>query len=321
MNELEKYSPAVIITDNTVFKHLNALFPKAVEIIKISEGESSKNLETVYGIYDRLLKLEVDRSYYIIGIGGGLVCDITGFVAATYMRGTHCIFVPTTLLAQVDAGIGGKNGVNFKGYKNIVGTFRQPDHVIHNFQTLKTLPKKEIQNGIAEVIKSAAIADADLFEYLEKKTSQILSLQENAIEKLIHDSLNIKMNIVSSDETEKNERMKLNFGHTLGHALEKISKKYSHGEAISIGMVFAAKLSLHKGLITTQDVKRIESLIQKFGLPTSCHENKNDILDAMAKDKKRSINKIHYILLNNIGNAIIQEITFSELGEIFDDMC
>lgn len=311
---------AIIITDNKVLSLYGEIFPE-VEVITIGQGEGIKTLETVNTIYRRLLELEADRSYHIIGIGGGIVCDIAGFVAATYMRGLSCGFVATTLLAQVDASIGGKNGVNFMGYKNIVGTFRQPEYVLCDLVLLRTLPKDEIRNGLAEIIKYAAIADRNMFNFLESNVDLVLSLDEEAIEKLVYDSLVIKSQVVMADEMERGERRKLNFGHTLGHAIEKVTG-LSHGSAVSIGIVAAAKISANRGLLPEEDVVRLHDLLKCYGLPTTLPEgNKSDIIRAMSKDKKRCGTSIHYVLLKNIGNALVEEIKLLELERVVDDLC
>ncbi|VVB98401.1 3-dehydroquinate synthase [uncultured archaeon] len=268
ISNLAKYcegSETVIITDRNVRALHGASFPKA-EIIEIGIGEHNKTLKTVEGIYEKFLELGLDRSSCVAGIGGGIVCDVAGFAASTYLRGLKFGFAPTTLLAQVDASIGGKNGVNFKGYKNLVGTFRQPNFVLCDFEMLKTLPPRELRNGFAEIVKHGAIADAQLFSYLEENCKNALAIHRTAIEKIVYDSLMVKSRIVSLDETEKGERRKLNFGHTFGHAIEKTTG-LPHGEAISIGMVAAARLSAAKGLLASKEADRIESLLKALGLP------------------------------------------------------
>ncbi len=310
---------SAIITDANVRAALGNLFPEC-PTIEIGIGEENKTLATVEKIYEKFLGLGLDRSSCVIGIGGGIVCDVSGFAASTYLRGLKSGFVPTTLLAQVDAGMGGKNGVNFRGYKNLVGTIRQPDFVLCDFELLKTLPQRELRNGFAEIVKHGAIGDAKLFSYLEENHQDALSLHRTAIEKVVYDSLLIKSKIVSADELEKGERRKLNFGHTLGHALEKTAG-LPHGEAISIGMAAAAKLSVAKGMLPEEDAERIETLLAKIGLPTKIKADKKAIMDAIEKDKKREGGKLHLVLLEGIGKAKMAEITLRELVGVVDELC
>jgi 3-dehydroquinate synthase len=209
-------------------------------------------LETVTTIFNQLVDMEVDRSTLILGIGGGIVCDIAGFVASTYMRGTPFGFVSTTLLSQVDASVGGKNGVNFGGYKNMVGVFNQPEFVVCDMMLLKTLPFREIQCGFAEIIKHGAIADHRMLDFIENHRDAALDLESRIVEHLVYRSVEIKAGVVTRDEREKGERRKLNFGHTFGHAIEKLTG-IPHGEAVGIGMVMAAALSVKKGLLSPVD--------------------------------------------------------------------
>jgi 3-dehydroquinate synthase len=310
---------AIIITDERVRELYGRLFPPWV-VVEMGRGEQSKTLRTVERIYESFLEHGIDRSWLVVGVGGGIVCDVAGFAASTYLRGLSFGFVPTTLLAQVDASIGGKNGVNLKGYKNQVGTFNQPDFVLCDFTVLKTLPLEELRNGFAEAIKHALIADENLFGFLEKNTAEALSLQPEAIERAVYDSLVIKSAIVSRDETEKGERRKLNFGHTVGHAIEKVCN-VRHGEAVSMGMAVAARLSLKKGLISEQDVERIEDLLTRFGLPLTTSAEADRLRDALGKDKKREADKVHVVLLDKIGQARVEPMDIHELYEVIDDLC
>ena len=304
----------VIITDTNMRRYCLKDFPP-FEIIEIGTGEKIKNLDTVQSIYRKLVELEADRSSFIIGIGGGIVCDITGFVASTYMRGVRFGFVSSTLLSQVDASVGGKNGVTLNGYKNMVGLFNQPEFVICDMNLLRTLPEYEILCGLAEIVKHAAIADSDMFSYLEEHYEQALELDNVVIEKLIYDSLVIKSSIVNRDEKEEGERKKLNFGHTFGHAIEKATG-VPHGEAVGVGMLVAAKLSAKRGHLQSEDVKRIEELLKKLKLPTILPIDKGTILDALRKDKKRRGDTIDFVLLHGIGKAVVQEISMKELENV-----
>jgi 3-dehydroquinate synthase len=289
-------------------------------LIEVEPGEQQKTLETVNTIYGRFLEWELDRSSVIVGVGGGMVCDIAGFAASTYLRGIPFGFVPTSLLALVDASVGGKNGVNYHGYKNMVGTFNQPGFVLCDFDFLRTLPYDELKNGIAEAIKSALIADEALFNYIEDNKEEIYSLNHDVIQRVVLDSLNIKIVVVSRDETEKGERRKLNFGHTIGHAIEKTIGLH-HGEAVSIGMAISAGLSKKNGTLTEKDVERIERLLNYFQLPTKLEGDRKAIIDAICKDKKREGENIHFVLLDGIGNSLIEKIKIEELQEVLFDLC
>jgi 3-dehydroquinate synthase len=301
----------VIITDKNVWDQHGKDFPPC-RIIRIESGEKAKTLDTVREIYERLLEFEVDRSSFIAGIGGGVVCDIAGFAASTFLRGIRFGFVSSTLLSQVDASVGGKNGVNLDDYKNIVGLFNQPGFVICDLSLLSTLPERELLNGFAEIIKHAVICDTKLFAFLEDNHKKALSLDRNVIGKLVYDSVKIKSGIVSRDEKEKGERRKLNFGHTFGHAFEK-SMGILHGEAISAGMINAARLSVKKDLLKEEEFERLKRLIELFGLPVELSCDRVKVIDAIKKDKKRDSLSLHFVLLSGIGSAIVKEILISEL--------
>jgi 3-dehydroquinate synthase len=317
LDNLRKYIPVetpIIITDANVRECWGEHFPQG-DVISIRTGEKIKTFDTVRYIYERLLKLEADRSSFIVGIGGGIVCDIAGFVASTYMRGVRFGFVSTTLLSQVDASVGGKNGFNFGGYKNIVGVFNQPEFVICDLNLLKTVPQKEILSGFAEIIKHGAIADKNLFIYLEENRDRALALDLPVIEKLVHDSVIIKSKIVNQDEKEKGERRKLNFGHTFGHAIEKITK-VRHGEAVSAGMVLASELAVKKEALALKDSNRLADLLDKYGLPVRLKFDSNEVLETLRMDKKREGDLIYFVLLSEIGNAYVEEIAIQELEAV-----
>lgn len=309
---------AVIITDTNVRQFYQNDFPP-YDVITIETGEKIKNLDTVRNIYGKLVELEADRSTFLIGIGGGVVCDITGFVASTYLRGIRFGFVSSTLLSQVDASVGGKNGVNFEGYKNMIGVFNQPQFVICDLNLLKTLPEKEFLCGLAEIVKHAAIKDIQLFTYIEKHSEKILAFDTEVIEKLIYDSLLIKSGIVNRDEKEKGERRILNFGHTLGHAIEK-TVGVSHGEAVSAGMVLASEISVKKGYLPAKDAKRIKKMLQRFNLPTRLPIDSKTMLDALGKDKKRKGEHIHFVLLDAIGNSFVDRVPLKEFETFINDL-
>ncbi len=321
LENLSDYIPSenvVIITDENVSKYYLDKFP-AFKVITIGTGEGVKTLDTASDIYQQLLDMDAQRSTFLVGIGGGIVCDITGFIASTFLRGIRFGFVSSTLLSQVDASVGGKNGVNHKGYKNMIGIFNQPDFVICDNRLLKTLPERELLSGFAEIIKHAAIEDADYFSYLEENSEKALGLDHDVIKKIVHDSVIIKSDVVNRDEQEKGERRKLNFGHTFGHAIEK-TFKIPHGEAVSLGMVLAGSLSARKGLLNNEKAKRITDLLKQYRLPVDIDFDRNMILEALDKDKKRKGNNIHFVLLEDIGKSVIMEISIDELKNIIHDL-
>ena len=308
----------IMLTDSNVRRYYPSGFdPEAV--IEVGSGEKVKDLETVRFIYERLVELEADRSSFLVGLGGGVVCDLVGFAASTYMRGIPFGLVPTTLLAQVDAGVGGKNGVNFAGYKNMIGTFTQPELVLCDPQFLKTLPPGEIACGLAEIIKHAAIIDRELFSFLEDQVPEVLRLDPPIMENLVHRSLSIKAAIVGRDEREKGERRKLNFGHTLGHALEKVTG-LSHGEAVSLGMVLAADLSVKKGYLSESEADRLKVLLKRFGLPVRLSFSVEPVTAALRMDKKRNRNTLHFVFLKGIGSCEVKEIGLEELVKLVGEI-
>lgn len=312
ISNYKKYLPCgktIVITDQNVNK-LYGWYWKDLPTIVIGRGEGNKTMETVHMIIDKLLALNAGRKTFILGIGGGIVCDVTGFAASIFMRGLRFGFISTTLLSQVDASIGGKNGVNFKGFKNIVGVFNQPEFVICDPAVLKTLERKEISNGLAEIVKHALIADAEMFDFLEKNSNSLLDLNESVVQKLVIRSVQIKSGIVNRDEKEQGERRKLNFGHTFGHAIEKIAG-ISHGNAVSLGMVIAARFSLAKGYLGENDLQRITGLLKQLELPVAHNYDTSLIFEALSKDKKREEDNIHFVLLKNIGQAVVEEMAVS----------
>jgi len=320
LQNLGNYIPSknvVIITDVNVKRFYQNKFPPH-PVITIQTGEKIKTLDTVRNIYGKLVEFGVDRSTVIVGIGGGIVCDITGFVASTFLRGVKFGFVSTTLLSQVDASVGGKNGVNFQGYKNMIGVFSQPEFVICDLNLLSTLPEKEILCGLSEIVKHAAIEDGDLFEYLEEQYQKALALDSAVIQRLVYDSVVIKSAIVNRDEKEKGERRKLNFGHTFGHAIEKTTG-VRHGEAVSAGMVMASELSVKKGHLQAKNAQRIKSLLRDLKLPTRLPADKKTVFDALQKDKKRKGDRIYFVFLEDMGKSFVDQISIKELEDIIND--
>ncbi|MBF0107322.1 MAG: 3-dehydroquinate synthase [Deltaproteobacteria bacterium] len=276
--------------------------------VSIPDGEKHKNLATCEKIFTKLSQKAAHRKSALLALGGGVVGDITGFVAASYMRGIDYFQMPTTLLAQVDASIGGKTGVDITTGKNMVGAFYQPKAVFIHTRFIKTLPKKELQCGMAEVIKYGVIRDASLFDFVGRCQKSIFNCDQKTLAQVIHKCCAIKAGIVQEDERELSLRAILNFGHTLGHAIEVLSsyKNISHGEAVAIGMVFAASLSRELGLCLDNDILKITRILQLFGLPIRIPEYRvRDYIKAMFRDKKTEQHIIRFILLEKIGRVTI----------------
>jgi 3-dehydroquinate synthase len=303
-----------ILTNPNISDLYSTFFPKNAKIITMPAGETNKNLNTVLNTIRQLIAAGADRKSVIVGFGGGIVCDMTGFIASIYMRGVRFGFVPTTLMAQVDASVGGKNGVNCDGYKNMIGVFNQPDFVLCDPKTLKTLPERELKAGMAEVIKCGLIVDSDFFSYIENNITGILNCDKDLISVIVNKSIRIKADIVEVDEKESGERKKLNLGHTFGHAIEKHSNNILHGEAVSIGLVIAAKISELLNLVTNEDYMRIKIILQKTDLPVVTDISPANLLEAIGKDKKRESDSVHFVLNRGIGNSEIREISFDELA-------
>jgi 3-dehydroquinate synthase len=308
-----------IVTDTTVRKLYGHRFPD-LPVIALEPGEGSKDLRTVERLHREFLGLELDRSSFLTGIGGGVVCDLTGFAASTYMRGVGFGFVPSTLLAQADAAIGGKNGVNVGGLKNIAGLFRQPEFVLMDLSLLETLPARERLCGLAEIIKHALIAGPDLFAFLEREETPLVSLDRRVIARALEESARIKSGYVRADALEAGERRKLNFGHTLGHALE-MAVGLPHGEAVSIGMAAAVRISAARGMLSAVSADRIVGVLERTGLPVGVPIAPEKLFEAMRRDKKRQGNILHFVLLSAIGRAEIVRMTIDQLEGYVHDLC
>lgn len=323
IENLKQYLPldkkVVIITDEHILKFYSDQL-KGYPIVQIGLGEKHKTLQTLEEIFDEFVRLEVDRSSFIVGIGGGIVCDVTGFAASSFMRGLPFGFVSTTLLSQVDASVGGKNGVNLKGYKNMIGVFAQPQFVICDVNMLKTLNEREFVSGFAEIIKAAAIRDKNLFEYLKNNSAKALNHDQEVLEKMIFESVRIKAQVVQNDEKEKGERRILNFGHTFAHSIEK-NLGILHGEAVSIGMVLAAKASVKMGMLSKEEADEIEKLLKDYNLPTKLNLDKQSMYNALLKDKKREGDSINLVLLKELGDAQVQKVSVNYMEEIVNDLC
>ena len=305
-----------IITDTNVGRHYakpayNALVRSGFEpsLIVVPAGETAKCLKTVHSCYDRLAAHRLERQSFIVALGGGVVGDLAGFVAATYLRGIPFVQVPTTLLAQVDSSVGGKVGVNLKAGKNLVGAFHQPRLVLCDLGTLGTLPRSEFRAGLAEVFKYGIIYDPALFARLERELPALLRGEPKILAAIVARCCQIKAEVVGQDETENGLRAILNFGHTIGHALEAISGygKYLHGEAISIGQVAAARLSATLTGLPQQDVLRITALFRGAGLPEHAPLNRRQrtkLFAAMKLDKKVTDGEVKFVLARRIGKVV-----------------
>ena len=305
----------IVITD----ANIDRLYPNLVrrfEHIIVGQGEACKSLQTVDRVYRELMALGADRSTFILGIGGGIVTDIAGFVAATYMRGVDFGFVSTTLLGQVDASIGGKNGVNVADYKNMVGTFRQPRFVIADVEMLRTLPKRELRAGMAEVVKSAVIADAELFSSMERCGADIYSSAE-ALQGAMLGAVAVKSRIVAEDEREGGVRRLLNLGHTLGHAIEKCTHDVNHGEAVALGLSLIAHAAVRRGMMVEENASRIDSLLAKLGFDLRMPVNIADVLREVRHDKKKKDNVLRVVLPVKIGECRVTELSFVEFEKLF----
>lgn len=302
-----------VITDDHILQTYGHLW-KGTPCYSVKPGEKSKSLETAIEIYRWLISQHADRRSFILGFGGGMVCDLAGFVASTFLRGIDFGFVATSLLAQVDASVGGKNGVNIDGYKNIVGTFNQPAFVLCDTSLLKTLPPEELRNGLAEVVKHALIADKEMFNLIEQQTDAILNLDPGVINYLVSRSVKIKADVVSRDERETGLRRILNLGHTWGHAVEK-TDGIPHGYAVSVGLVFAAGLSVAKRYMLQKEKEQLENLLIRLGLPVLTYANTNMLFDALLKDKKKEADHIHFVLMKSIGKVVVEPIPVAEIRE------
>ena len=305
----------VVITD----ANIDRLYPNLVrrfEHIIVGQGEVCKSLQTVERVYRELMAMGADRSTFILGIGGGIVTDIAGYVAATYMRGVEFGFVSTTLLGQVDASIGGKNGVNVADYKNMVGTFRHPRFVIADVEMLRTLPKRELRAGMAEVVKSAIIADVELFERLERCGEAIYDSVEDMQEAMLG-AVAVKANIVKEDEREGGVRRLLNLGHTLGHAIEKCTHEVNHGEAVAIGMSLVAHAAVRRGDLGEDVAERIDRVLMQLGLKLEMPVTMTEMLREVKYDKKKKNNTIRLIVPKRIGECAVVEMSFEELEQLF----
>jgi 3-dehydroquinate synthase len=282
-------------------------------IFILPDGEGTKKLKYLSDIHDSLVENRFERTDFIVAFGGGVIGDLAGFAAATYLRGINFVQIPTTLLADVDSSVGGKTGIDHPKGKNLIGAFYQPKAVLIDVGLLKSLERRELINGFAEVIKYGAVLDASFFSYLENNYEKILSYESSSLMYIIERSCNIKADVVKKDEKESGLRSVLNFGHSLGHAIETLYnyENIKHGEAISIGMVFAASLSEKIGLCGGETVVRIKNLIENSGLPVKIPEfTAEQYINAMKLDKKVSENQIKFVLISDIGRYEFKKLDF-----------
>lgn len=309
-----QYSRALIVSDKniplSIIKKLQTALPIKSFNLSLPARDLEKNIENVQKIWQALFKSGFDRKSLVINIGGGMIGDLGGFAASTYKRGVDFLQIPTTLLSQVDASVGGKVGINFLGVKNLIGSFQQPIAVIIDVDLLSTLPKKEFISGFAEIIKHGLIADKKYFQFVSQKKPQDFS--EDELVEIIRKSIQIKIRIVKKDEKESGPRKLLNFGHTIGHAIESLSLETDHpllhGEAISIGMVKEGKLSNLTGLLSNKDYLILEKTIINCGLPVAISGIKADrIIEKIKSDKKNNHGKINWTLLKEIGKAVYDQ--------------
>ncbi len=307
---------AVIITDENVFAKHKKKFT-GFKTIVVKAGEAFKNQSTVDDIISQLIDAGADRKTTLVGIGGGVITDMTGYVAGIFMRGISFGFVPTSILAMVDAAIGGKNGVDVGVYKNMVGLIKQPSFVLFDYDMLKTLPKEEWINGFAEIIKHSAIKDAAMFKLLEENKLPVFQKDKKALASLIKRNVLLKTKVVVSDEFERGDRKLLNFGHTLGHAIENVYQ-IPHGHAISIGMGAACALS--ENVNGFSETGRVTSLLKKYGLPPQFDFDKTKAFEVLQKDKKKTGKEISFVLLKKVGKAEIKSLPLEELNKFIHQL-
>ena len=321
----------MVVTNTTIAplyleKLKDALSDFNVESVILPDGEEFKTLETLNKVFDALLKAKFDRSSTLVALGGGVVGDITGYAAASYQRGVNFIQVPTSLLSQVDSSVGGKTGVNHELGKNMIGAFYQPKAVIIDVDTLDTLSDQEYSAGMAEVIKYGLLGNADFFSMLETNIESIMARNKDLIIEIIFNSCKDKASIVALDEFERGKRALLNLGHTFGHGIENAFGygNYLHGEAVSIGMVMATKLSMDEGYLSNEDAIRVESILSKADLPISIKKSigSETLIEAMSLDKKSIDGKIRLVLLKALGDSYLTDSYSKEnFNKVINNFC
>ena len=316
LKKLTDPTSTILITDENIYNAHAKRF-KGWNTMVLQAGEEFKIQATVDNIIEQLIGMEADRKTTLVGVGGGVITDLTGYVASVYMRGVKFGFIPTSILGMVDASIGGKNGIDVGVYKNLVGAIRQPAFILHDMVFLNSLPQAEWENGFAEIIKHACIKDAAMFSELENKTLDHYQSRQTSICELVQRNAKIKAAVVKNDEFEKGERRLLNFGHTLGHALEN-QYELSHGQAISIGMTYACHIS--EQLVGFKQTERVLTVIDKYNLPTYASFDKQKVFDVLKMDKKRERKEMNYVLLEKIGKGMVKSISLKQLERIISSL-
>jgi 3-dehydroquinate synthase len=305
----------IFITDENIYAAHTEKFSGRQTIV-INAGEQFKNQQTVDAVISQLINLHADRQTFIVGVGGGVVTDIAGFVASVYMRGIKFAFVPTSILAMVDACIGGKNGVDVGVYKNIVGVVNHPEFLLYDYSFLETLPDAEWVNGFAEIIKHACIKDSEMFHFLEEYSLMKFQSTLKDTAAIIKKNVDIKYSVVSNDEQETGDRKLLNFGHTIGHAIENAGN-LAHGHAISIGMAAACRISEEVNNFSEAQTKRVTDLLTRYELPVIFTSDKQKTWEILQHDKKKTGSNMSFIVLNKIGEASVKSISLDHLYKIF----
>src|SRR6185436_10019441 len=316
LREIVDKNSTIVITDENVYNAHTKRF-KNWNCVVLKPGEEYKVQATVDEVIDQLIEMEADRKTTLVGVGGGVITDITGYVASVYMRGVRFGFLPTSILGLVDASIGGKNGIDVGVYKNMVGIIRQPAFILHDMVFLNSLPQQEWENGFAEVIKHAAIKDAKMFKELEERSLKHYQGRQKSICELVQHNAIIKTKVLQNDEFEKGERRLLNFGHTLGHALEN-QYELSHGQAVAIGMTYASVIS--QEITGFKETERVANLISRYDLPTFADFNKQKAFEVLKMDKKRERKEMNYVLLEKIGKGVVKSIPLKQLEEIIHQL-
>lgn len=315
IGDLTDKGNTILITDENIFAKQPQKFSGWKTII-LKAGEQFKDQKAVDEVIAQLIELNADRQSMIVGVGGGVVTDVAGYAASIYMRGIKFAFAPTSILGMVDASNGGKNGVDVGVYKNLVGVFNQPEFLWYDYSFLETLPDEEWINGFAEIIKHACIRDESMFHFLEEKTMKYFHSSKGNIGKLIERNVDIKYNVVANDEREAGERKLLNFGHTIGHAIENTSK-LPHGSAVSIGMVAACVISEKVNGFSKEGTEKVKQLISNYQLPITLDIDKEKTWGILLHDKKKSGTNMNFVVLDEIGKASIKKISLTDLKEIF----
>ncbi|MBI4361274.1 3-dehydroquinate synthase [Candidatus Micrarchaeota archaeon] len=288
-------------------------------LVQMPDGEAAKTLDQIAALYQEALDFGLERSDTVFAVGGGCLGDAVGFTAATYMRGVSLIHVPTTLLAQVDSAIGGKVGINFAGTKNMVGAFHFPKLVVCDIDTLESLPGEQVKNGLAEVVKYGLILDEDLFSFVEENKAGLLQKKPERLQHVVSQSVQIKGKVVAEDEREAGERMKLNYGHTLGHGIEAVTAM-QHGKAISIGMHAAGILAVKRGLLKPKDLDRQNQLLIDVGLPLTARFDVSAVMEKVSHDKKKTQGKLRMVLLDAIGSCAVHDVSDDEARKALEEV-